>query len=185
MALLRLLVVALVLPLLGGCYGVYSTQVVGEKPLVLEPEKWEGTWVHRDVAITAVVMDKARGLLEVGWTEKKQGKLVFEKHRVELRQSGKWIFGNVRHAERPKLTVWSRVQVDGDQIILWMPDRNRFEAMVRNRSIEGRNEKTGEDVILTGFTPETVSRIMNAEGGAPLDWERPLVFQRLSRQGTK
>ena len=178
---LRLLIVVLMLPLLGGCYGVYSTRAVGERPLVIDPEAWEGTWVHKDGAVTVAVTNPERGLLQLGWAEKKQGKLVFENYHVELRQTGQWIFGNVRDPGRPKLYAWARVVIDGNQIVLWVPDRARFEDMVRDNSIEGRVEKKGEDVILTGYGPEAVKRLMTSDGGIPLEYERPLVFHRLSR----
>jgi len=169
------------LPLwLGGCYGVYSDQLVGDKPVVLVSDEWEGTWIHKDGAVTVAVTNKSHGLLQVGWVEKKQGNLEFESYRVELRQSGQWVFGNVRDPEQPKRVLWARVRKEGNQVTLWIPDRARFEEMVRQRQIEGKVDTPGEDVMLIGFGPETVGRLL-ADHGLPLQWDEPLVFQRLAR----
>lgn len=181
MTLIRLWAIAALLPLLGGCYGVYSGEPVGEKPRVLVPEEWEGTWTHRDGAVTVAVTDKDRGLLQVGWVEKKQGRLVSEIHQVELRQSGPWTFGNVRDPDDPARVLWARVRQEHGEIVVWIPDRARFEDLVRQRQLEGRIDKEGQDVFLTGFNAAAVKRLMARDGGLPLDLEHPIVLHRLSR----
>jgi len=181
MNLFRLFAIAALLPLLGGCYGVYTSEPVGEKPRALVPEEWEGTWMHPDGAVTVAVTDKDRGLLQVGWVEKKQGRLVPEIYQVEMRQSGLWTFGNVRDPDEPARMLWARVRKEDGELIVWIPDRARFEDLVRRRVVAGRIDKAGQDVYLSGFNAAAVQRLMARDGGLPLELEDPIVLRRLSR----
>jgi len=174
-----LLVLVLLLQAMAGCYGVYSTEPVGEKALVIDPEDWEGTWVHADMAVTLAVIDGKNGWLQAGWVEKKQGKLVYEQFRVQLRQSGEWVFGNVRDPEKPKWVLWGKVRREGQQAVVWFPDRQRLEALVGEGVLPGHVEKPGEHVILHGYKPEALPPL--SVKNVPLEWDRPLIFRRLSR----
>jgi len=179
MNLTKVLHLVLFLILLSGCHAVYSTNPVGEAPVAVSPGDWEGTWVYKDGAVTVAVLDKEKGVLEVGWVEKKQNRLQYEHYKVLLRQSGEWLFGNVQDPDRPKLYVWGRIRSEDGQIILWVPDVEKARALVEKGVLPGRAEKKDSDVVLSNPGAAEFMRILSGEKGALLDWERPLVFRRL------
>jgi hypothetical protein len=164
--------------LVAGCNVVYSARPVGETPVVIVPEEWEGTWIHHEGAVTVVVVDKDKGLLEVGWVEAKQNRLVFESYRAQLLQSGEWLFGNVPDTNGKKRYFWGRLKKQARQLILWVPDVARVKALVAQGKLPGRIEKNGEDVVLDGLDAKQLAAIAAGEHGAILDLEAPVVFFR-------
>jgi hypothetical protein len=164
--------------LLAGCNAVYSDKPVGETPVVVTPEEWEGTWAHKEGAVTVAVSDGAKGLLDVGWVEKKQGQLVFEHYRVQLLQSGRWMFGSTEDSKRPAHFVWGSIEKDGEQLILWTPNVARVRELVATGELRGR--LLDDDVMVTDAAPGDIEKIMSLAVGA-MDWERPLVFNRIAR----
>jgi len=166
---------------LGGCHVVYSTSPVGDRPVKLVSDDWEGTWTHKDGAVTVAVTDAEKGALEIGWVEKKQDRLVFEHYQVLVRQSGEWQFGNVRDPEEPRRYVWGRLRHDNDQLVLWVPSFEVFKSLVKRRIVKGRVSENGEDVILDSLDPSVLQRLTRGDDGVVLDWGRPLVFTRQSR----
>jgi hypothetical protein len=141
-------------------------------------EDWEGTWAHKDGAVTVAVTDGAKGLLEVGWVEKRSDGLVFERHQVWLRKSGPWMFGSAEDVNRPSHFVWGCIERDGDQLILWTPNSQRIKDMVAGGELRGR--PIGDDVLVTKSGPEDLERIMSLAEGA-MNWQQPLVFSRIAK----
>lgn len=201
MNLSKVLRLGLSLAFLSGCHAVYSTHPVGEAPVSVSPDDWEGTWVHKDGAVTVVVLDQEKGVLEIGWVEKKQERLKLERYKVLLRKSGEWLFGSVQDPDKPKLYVWGRIKNEDGQIVLWAPDVQKARALVEKGVLPGRVEKMNDvsftdpdpdavgprpilskesDVILTRLGATELKVIMSGEKGALFDWERPLVFRRLT-----
>jgi hypothetical protein len=176
------MVITLLWPLLlGGCHAVYSAQPVGDKPVVLVAGDWEGTWVHKDGAVTVAVVNPEKGVLEIGWVEKRQDRLVFERYQVLVRQSGQWLFGNVQDPDRPRLYVWGRLRNEDNRIVLWAPEVGKLKSLVERKIVRGSVTENGEDVILDGPDAAELQRLMRGTDGISLDWERPLVFSRQSR----
>jgi hypothetical protein len=164
--------------LLGGCHAVYSTQPLGEAVVPVSPSDWEGTWVHRDSAVTVAVIDEAKGLLEVGWIEEQQGRLAFEHFQVRMTKSGRWMFGSTEGMERPSYLVWGHIEKDDNQLILWTPNLQRMRELVTGGALAGR--LLGDDVLLVDPDPEAVETIMAVTEGA-MNWEQPMVFRRIGR----
>lgn len=176
----RLACLGIALAFLTGCHAVYSTTPMGEAPAIVIPDDWEGTWLHKDIAVTVAVLDSEKGILEVGWVEQKQDRLHFEHYKVQLRKSGEWLFGNVQDPEKPKLYVWARVRNEDDQIIVWVPDLDKAKTLIEKGVLPGRVEKADGDVVLTGPAAAELKIIMSAENGMIFDWAQPRVFRRLS-----
>ena len=49
---------------IAGCSLVYSTGPMGEVPLSVKAEEWEGTWMHKDGSVFIHVVDATNGLLQ-------------------------------------------------------------------------------------------------------------------------
>jgi len=179
MALCRLALLSFTLAFLTGCHAVYSTHLMGETPAAISPDDWEGTWVHKDGAVTVVVLDREKGILAVGWVEKKQERLQYEHYKVQLRKSGEWLFGNVQDPDKPKLYVWARVRNADDQIIVWVPDVERAKTLIQKGALPGRVEEADGDVVLSNPGTTELGIIMSGEKGMILDWAQPRVFRRL------
>ena len=122
---LRIACLGLCIMVLSGCSAAYSVKPMGEQPQVLVPEEWEGTWIHKEGTVTVAVTDHAKGVIEVGWVEKRQGRLAFEAYQVELLRSGEWVFGNVHDQNKTGHYFWGRVSKDDGQLTLWVPVRTR------------------------------------------------------------
>jgi hypothetical protein len=199
MNLTKVLRLGLSLVFLTGCHAVYSTHPVGDAPVAVSPDDWEGTWVHRDGALTVAVLDPEKGVLEIGWVEKKQERLKLERYKVLLRKSGEWLFGSVQDPDKPKLYVWGRIKNADGQIVLWAPDVQKAMALVEKGVLPGHVEKMNDvsftdpeavgpgpipskesDVVLTRLGATELKVIMSGETGGFFDWERPLVFRRLT-----
>jgi len=180
MALPKFLYLSLSLVLLTGCHAVYSTHPVGETPAAVSPDDWEGTWVHKDGAVTVAVLDRERGILDVGWVEKKQERLQFEHYQVQLRKSGEWLFGNVQDPDKPKLYVWARIRNEDGQIIVWVPDVEKTKALVEKGMLPGRVEKKDGDVVLSAIGTAELKAIISGEKCMIFDWSQPRIFRRLT-----
>jgi len=166
---------------LSGCSAAYSIKPMGEHPLALVPEEWEGTWVHKDGTVTVAVTDAAKGMIEVGWVEKRQGRLAFEAYQVQLLKSGEWLFGNVHYQDKPGHYLWGRVSKDDGQLVLWVPDVAKIKALVEKAILPGTLINDGEDVVLGGLSAAHLQVITTASEGAVLEWDRPLVFLLLTQ----
>lgn len=176
--LLRSAFLAMGIALLSGCSAVYSVHPVGEQPLALVPEEWEGTWLHQDGTVTLAVTDAANGILEIGWVEKRQGKLAYETYLVQLLKHGEWLFGNVHDRDKTGHYLWGRVKKDDGQLTLWAPDLAKIKALVEQQVLPGRLSNDGEDVVLDELS---AAHLLVITEGAVLEWGRPLVFLRITQ----
>src|SRR5210317_1214779 len=81
--------------LLGGCSAVLTTEPIGEEPLLIVAEEWEGTWTDSEDFLEIRVVDSAMGRLEVAWIETDAEGFELERVDVLLRQGGEAIYANV------------------------------------------------------------------------------------------
>jgi hypothetical protein len=81
---------------LGGCSAVLSTRPIGEQPLVLVAEEWDGTWTDSEDFLEIRVVDAEQGRLEAAWIEKDDEGFELERIEVLIRQSGETTFANAR-----------------------------------------------------------------------------------------
>jgi hypothetical protein len=125
------------------------------------------------------VLDGQKGLLRIAWVDEKSGDLELESYLVEIRESGKWVFGNIKGKEDSDLYSWALLRKDEGQIILWYPDPKQFVKLVQTGVLPGKVE--GENVVLEKLTPEHLKVILSEDKGVCFDWKKPEVLFRLGK----
>lgn len=157
------------------CSAIYSTEPVGEKPCSISRQDWDGIWANKGTFFHVWVIDESNGLLRWTWIEP-GGKLKVESYEVQLRQSGQWVFGNVKADEEKGLWVWGLVKREGNGLICWIPDAEKFKSLCR-RGLLACTEKDG-NIVLASITPEHMEIINSEREGVLYDWRDPFVFIR-------
>jgi len=165
--------------LIFGCATVSSVEPVGERPKEISQNEWGGTWIHKDHSITIKVLNEQKGLLQVAWVEEKEGGLKFESHEVAIRESGEWIFGNVKGKGDAASHYWALMKKEASQIIAWTPDPAPFRKLVQTGILRGKVEK--DDIILEKLTPDDLKGILSGDKGVCFEWQNPVVFFRIGK----
>jgi hypothetical protein len=115
----------------------------------------------------------------VAWVEEKEGSLKIESYQVAVRESGEWIFGNVKEKEGAASNYWALIKKDASQIIVWNPDPTQFRKLIQTGDLRGRVEKY--DVILEKLTADDLKGILSGDKGMYFDWQNPVVFFRIGK----
>ena len=149
---------------------------MGEEPLLLKHDEWEGTWMNAEGSGVIKVLDVEGGHLRLAWVEDSGKELRFEKIDAHLRSSGEFIFANVRD-EDSGLYTWVKVAKDGGQIVVWDPDVEKFRALVKDGKLPGKIDD--KNVVLDELDPEHVQMITSSAEGVLFDWENPAVLIRV------
>ena len=182
-----LLAVALAV-VLSGC--VVAPNPIGDEPIKLKAEEWEGIWLDEDDedgVLTIRVADAAKGELEVGWIEEDEDRLVLKSYLFQLRRTGGWVFANTKlegedHPNPESGEDWYyflRIEnEDGVQITAWQPDTDRFDALIEESALPGQVGSYYDNTYLGELEPEHMAMIMSTE--RPLfGCEEPLVLRRI------
>jgi len=165
--------------LIFGCASVSSVEPVGERPKEISQNEWGGTWIHKSHAITIKVLNEQKGLLQVAWVEEKEGGLKLESYQVALRESGEWIFGNVKEKEDAASYYWALIKKDVGQIIVLTPDPAQLRKLVQTGVLRGKVERY--DVILEKLTSDDLKGILSGDKGVCFEWQNPVVFFRIGK----
>ena len=165
--------------LIFGCATVSSVEPVGERPKEISQNEWGGTWIHKDHSITIKVLNEQKGLLQVAWVEEKEGGLKLESYEVAIRESGEWIFGNVKGKGDAPSHYWALMRKEAGQMIVWTPDPEQFRKLVQTGDLRGKVEKY--DIILEKLTPEDLKGILSGNKGVCFEWQNPVVFFRIGK----
>jgi hypothetical protein len=164
---------------LTGCSGVFVAQPIGAKPATLAPGDWEGTWFDGSDACKARVIDSAGGRLQLLNVKIKDNKAELETTELLVRESEGWLFFNLRDDDPAKNRyAWARGKLDGDQLVVWVPDRDAFAALIRSGKLKGHVED--KDVFLDPPTSDDFKALTSGALGVPFEWEKPFVFRRLA-----
>ena len=165
------------LGLMPACNAVITEQPMGEKPLAVTADDWEGTWIHPEATGRIKVVDPEKGLLRVAWLE--EGSSDLESARVHLRESGSWIFASVKDEGSSESVryFWARVKQENGQIVVWDPSVKRFKQLVEEGKLPGVI-KNGS-VILGDLKPEHYVLITSGAEGVLFDWDEPGVIMRI------
>ena len=166
MKLSRFACIGLLLLALPACNAVYVDEPIGERPLVLDPEEWEGTWLVGGGTVVMEVVDQNEGLLKIAWVEGGyQGGLELESAIIQLRGYDDWIFGTLMEYESDDAEgagyPWGIARQGDDQILILLPDVGKFRALVEAGDLPGRVD--GEDVYLESLELEHLARILSDE----------------------
>ena len=176
MRLIGMLSVLIVAIALAGCSAVYSTKPMGGAPVSINPEAWQGTWIHKDDVITIEIVDAEKGLLRAAWIED----MKLESFNVHLLAFGDWIFGSAKDEQKESLFVWGRIKHEDRQLIVWCPSVSKFKAMVQDGVLPGTVDDDG-NVTLGELTADHMSIIASDVKDVLFDWDDPYVFVRLSK----
>ncbi len=185
MKVLRVAVVAFMLPVAVGCSAVYVDQPIGDRPARIEADDWEGVWITSDgdVAV-AVASDREAGILWLADVEEHDGEPVMEKLTVHLRQAAaddsERLLASVADGDQ---YFWVLVVRDGDYVVAYDPVLDEFRDLVEQGVLPGSaadGEGLGDrDVYLRSLGPGHLETIL-ANAGSLFAWDRPHVLQRMS-----
>ena len=164
---------------ISGCGMVYTTQPVGERPSLIETGDWEGTWINEEKFLTINVLDETTGLLQISWIEKDMGQDKLESCKVHLLESGDWIFASIPDKDNPKRYLWGRIKQDEQQVVVWVPDSEKFQALVEEGKLPGKIEDS--DVILGNLTSDHLKLITSKTESVLFEWDEPIIFRRFSK----
>lgn len=174
----KCLLVAVLVATMSGCSAVYSIDPIGEKPHPVKQDDWKGVWISNEGAVSFKVIDAEKGLIKVAWVEWKGHEAKLESYEIQLRESEKWVFANVRDDANGKLWyLWGPIKHQGDQILAWRPDVGKFKALGKNGKLPSRED--GNDIFLEHLTPEQLEVITSQSEGVLYEWNDPLVFIRI------
>lgn len=184
----------LVCTLLAGCSAIYSPVPVGEHPVVLSAEDWNGTWLADESIALIEVTDADNGKLKVAFVEDME----MEVMEFIVRSSGEWMFSSMLDEEdtedelskdknvdgQPRY-LWGRIELDGNKILLWEPDIPRFKTLIEAGKIPGKIEESegfgGGNIYLGELTREHYKIITSGSEGVLVDWENPVILIRFPR----
>ena len=169
----------LTVALISGCAAVSSVGPIGDGPKEISQNEWGGTWVNKGHSITIKVSDEQNGLLQVAWVEEKEAVLKLESYQAAIRESGEWIFGNVKKKEDSPFHYWALIKKDAGQISVWAPDPAQFRKLVQTGNLRGKVE--GYNTMLEKLTLDDLKGIPSGDKGACFEWQNPIVFFRLGK----
>jgi hypothetical protein len=177
MKFLKLLLLAAVALALTGCTGVYVSRPIGDRPHVLAPADWEGTWVAGDSTSRARIVDAAQGKLELIEAKFTDGKPKLEVTEIVISEGGDWLFATIINRENPDHNEWARIKLKDDQLIAWLPSREGFRSLVQSGKLHGMLDD--KNILLAPLTAAEIAALTAGTLGIPFVWDEPLVLRRL------
>lgn len=166
-----------------GCYEVLSPRPMGELDVKLIPEEWDGVWFVSDSDFVVFkVADPETSSLQASFLERDEtGSPVLEHTSFFVRESGDWLFismpnVNEEHTE-PVEYHWGRAKKDGDTLLVWLPDHDKFEKLVNEGVLPGETAST--DVKLGELDSSHYAILTSEERGVLFDWDEPIILRRI------
>ena len=177
---------------LAGCTTVMSTQPVGEVPVALTAEDWEGTWTDSEDFLEIRVIDGEAGQLEAAWIETGEDGFELESVEIFMRRSGDALFGSVldepddeagvgdEEAEPEALYAFFRLARDGKKLVVWWPDVEAFQALVEEGRLPGEVTE-GDDVVLEALSEAQLELLSSDQNAGLWEWKSPAILMRAER----
>jgi hypothetical protein len=147
----------------------------------MSPEYHTGTWQdERGVVFDVTVLDKENAVLSVKFDDSgSSGKPKMRTVKARILVGREWKYASIPAAEAGS-------DIDGyyfvcihsvpTRTIIWMPDRMKFQHLVKEGIIAG--ELVQEGVILSEVTPELIDIVESGRHGILFDWQNPMVFKK-------
>ena len=161
---------------LAGCESVLTTQPVGETVVQLNPEQWQGTWLHHEAIVTTIVLDKDNGLLQASWIEKREDGIDMEVAKGSVRATGDMTFFVAEDENQKGLFHWARIKKGDNYLIMWSPNVEQFKVLIEDGKLPGKVTEGG--VQLDELKPETIKMVDDPSANL-LKWKEPDVFVRI------
>lgn len=179
-----LLSLFLLAPGFPGCAAVYVDAPVGEIPVALDPDEWDGTWIVDGNAVVFKVLDPEGGLIQLGWIEsEEEGELTVGRALLHLREAGERMFATLESDESEEgWHYWALVIRTEENLLVLEPKVDRFRGLVQEGRLPGHVEgESGSDVYLTGMEPRHLNLILAEPVDALFDLDVLEVLMRLPR----
>jgi hypothetical protein len=188
----RLLFAILLAVAAAGCESAYTARPIGKTSVSLSPKAWEGLWIGEldrefdesdepfSFPVVLKVLDEQRGILQA-WMMAEDGKK-YTAHAIPIhvRAYGHTLFASWHLPEDPDTDnyLWGVLRKSGGKMVLYLPDANRFHALLEDKTIPGTLDPRG-DVRLGELSDDQLDRI--AKSG-DLFIQNPIVFTRWESQ---
>jgi len=185
-----LIITLLLIAFLTGCSYVVSKHPVGLEKYPLNPDEWDGTWLHEDEVITIKVADESKGIVQIAWIETNQEKLTFESVTCQVMKGTNWLY--INELEFPDenddgFYFWGKLRKENRKIIFWVPSVEAFQEAAEDKQIHAIVNKTDstagtkqrtEDVRLLDKPAKIIDLIEN-NGSKFFEWEEPIILIKL------
>ncbi len=177
---LRVVCTGLLALVFSACAVVYVESPVGEDPVKLDAEEWNGTWLHAEGAVTVKVLDSEDGALGLAWVDSEGEQLVPKSAAVHLRLAGGRVLVSWKEEDAAEPGyLWGILSRRDEQVVVLAPDADKFRVLVEQQKLPGHVENG--DIYLGRLGPEHLDIILSDQEGFLFDWEEPLVLTRVAR----
>lgn len=182
----RVLVGGFLLLVSYGCPAVYVEEPIGDQPVKLAAEDWNGTWITSDAALTIVVQDSLNGVLRVAGIETTDdGELVLATMTAYVREAdGETLISLNEDEEAAKgRFYWGILVRKDDQLVFFEPEAAKFRELIESGKLPGSSGCTDGswscDVYLGPLEPAHLTMIVSGEEGFLFDWHEPFILTRV------
>ena len=162
---------------LSGCAVVQSDKAIGEKAVTVNADDWDGVWTFNGGAVNAAVVDKNKGLLEIALVERKDGKFEMNTYRVGIMQQDNAIIANLEAPNEKGKFSFGRININPDEIILWIPNFAKFKELVQKNKLPGIIVGDNK-ILLENLGAEHMKIIADVYDGSIFSLENPIVLKR-------
>ena len=163
-----------------GCRAVYVTKPVGEKPVSLKTEEWEGSWkmINGDGDEYIIhVADAPTGKIEIAHINHDAHGFKLDVVQGQVLQHQSWLFLNIENKEKPGQYAWGRIKNEGKLAMIWFPNADKVENLIKQKKLTGKLIKD-QDILLQALTPKQLDLVSSDSQGLVLDWENPVILHR-------
>lgn len=171
---LTALLLALATAMLTGCAAVRSDRPLGATAVAIKPEAMDGVWTYQGGSVHLATLDKAQGLLELAWIERRDGKFAIKTARVNVLRQDDVVFASLE--EKYGVFIFGRIKLEPEAIIVWLPDFARFKKLIEEKRLAGKVNSDNE-IMLTNLE-EKQMRIIADRGERLFNLEHPVVLKR-------
>jgi hypothetical protein len=160
---------------------VVALHPVGEKPAVLIPDEWTGSWLVPDGVLTIRVIDPGKGIIEALFIDDEKKDALLEKYTIHLFKSGDFLFASTKDSDHPDPIryLWGLMRKDDRRIMIWLPEEDKFRDLVAKGTIPGTSDK--DKVTLGDLKSEQLKLLSSKDAGNLYDWSEPIVLIKLGK----
>jgi hypothetical protein len=172
--------------LLSGCFAPLSKQPMGDTPIPVLSEQWDGIWLLNGLEITAEVIDENEGTISISFIDDSGDEPYLAEYTVYLKNWESWGMANAQ-LKGTDVYIWALIVADLDNgiIIAYEPNNDLVEQLIYDKELPGNVESGSNGFCCGGFEKATLELLNNHELGVLksynnnlFDIERPYIFIR-------